>query len=213
MAAGTPLTSGRSLRRLGLLAALMAGLSACNELPDPPALTDEDIYDSPEYVIGALDTVQIFVWRVPELSVTVPVRPDGRISIPLVEDLPAAGKTPSRLARDIETALRAYIQEPKASVVVEQFADQTGSMVQVIGEVANPVSVHYRPQMSVLDVMAAAQGLSEYADGNNAKLIRKVEGEEMTYRVRLEDLLTDGEMTANARVRPGDLIVVPKSLL
>jgi polysaccharide export outer membrane protein len=145
--------------------------------------------------------------------VTVPVRPDGRITMPLIEDLQAAGKTPTHLARDIEEAISPYVQKPRASVVVEGFANQAVQMVKVIGEVARPVTVHYQMHMSVLDVMAEAQGLSEYADGNNAKLIRKKDGQEQTYQLRLKDLLSDGEMTANAKVKPGDLIVVPKSLL
>ncbi len=195
------------------LSAVIATLTGCQTLPPPPELTEEEILNSPEYVIAPLDRVKIFVWRAPDLSGTVPVRPDGRITLPLIEDMQAAGKTPTVLARDIEKAIRPYVQEPKASVVVEGFADQAGQMIKVIGEVAKPATVHYQIHMSVLDVMAEAQGLSEYADGNNAKLIRKKNGEEQTYRLRLNDLLNDGEMSANAKVRPGDLIVVPKSLL
>jgi polysaccharide export outer membrane protein len=188
-------------------------LASCQKLPPPPKLTDKDVLATPEYIIAPLDTVQIFVWRAPDLSVTVPVRPDGRITIPLVEDLGAAGKTPTVLARDIEQALRPFVQDPKASVVVEGFANQTAQMIKVIGEVARPVTMHYQMHMSVLDVMAEAQGLTEYADGNDAKLIRKTEGRESTYQLRLKDLLHDGRMSANAKLRPGDLIVVPKSLL
>ena len=192
---------------------LFAFLAGCVEHPPPPKLTDSDILDAPDYVIAPLDTVQIFVWQAPDLSVTVPVRPDGRITIPLVEDMVAAGKSPTVLARDIELALRPFVQDPKASVVVEGFANQTTQMVKVIGEVARPVTVHYQMHMSVLDVMAEAQGLTEFADGNDAKLIRKVKGQERTYGLKLKDLLDDGRMSANARLRPGDLIVVPKSLL
>lgn len=195
------------------LLAVITGLGGCQQLPPPPELTEDEILSAPEYVIAPLDTVQIFVWRAPDLSVTVPVRPDGRITLPLVEDMQAAGKTPTVLARDIEEAIRPYVQEPQATVVVEDFANQAGQMVKVIGEVAKPVTVHYQVHMSVLDVMAEAQGLAEYADGNNAKLIRKADGEERTYQLRLKDLLDDGEMSANAKLRPGDLIVVPKSLL
>lgn len=201
------------LARCSATVLLLAFFAGCQNLPPPPKLTDDDIVDTPEYVIAPLDTVQIFVWRAPDLSVTVPVRPDGRITIPLVEDLMAAGKSPTVLARDIETSLRPFVQEPKASVVVAGFANQTAQMVKVIGEVARPVTVHYQMHMSVLDVMAEAQGLTEYADGNDAKLIRKEGGRERTYGLKLQDLLDDGEMSANARLRPGDLIVVPKSLL
>lgn len=201
------------IARFCLSFVLLAFLAGCVEHPPPPKLTDNDIIDAPEYVIAPLDVVQIFVWQAPDLSVTVPVRPDGRITIPLVEDLVAAGKSPTILARDIEQALQPFVQEPKASVVVEGFANQTTQMVKVIGEVARPVTVHYQMHMSVLDVMAEAQGLTEFADGNDAKLIRKVKGQERTYGLKLKDLLDDGRMSANARLRPGDLIVVPKSLL
>jgi polysaccharide export outer membrane protein len=206
---------GRALARTRspLAVMILALLVGCQELPPPPKLSDDDILDTPDYVIAPLDTIQIFVWQAPDLSVTVPVRPDGRITIPLVEDLMAAGKSPTVLARDIENALRPFVQEPKAQVVVESFANQTTQMVKVIGEVARPVTVHYQMHMSVLDVMAEAQGLTEYAAGNDAKLIRKVNGRERTYQLRLNDLLDDGKMSANARLRPGDLIVVPKSLL
>ncbi|MEM7042705.1 MAG: XrtA/PEP-CTERM system exopolysaccharide export protein [Pseudomonadota bacterium] len=196
---------------MALLALIV--LAGCQELPPPPKLAEDDVLNTPDYVIAPLDTVQIFVWRAPDLSVTVPVRPDGRITIPLVEDMVAAGKSPSTLARDIEQALRPFVQDPKASVVVENFANQTQQMVKVIGEVAKPVTVHYQMHMSVLDLMAEAQGLTEYADGNDAKLIRKIDGRERTYRLKLNDLLDDGRMSANAKLRPGDLIVVPKSLL
>lgn len=199
-------------RAIGLLSVIF-GLTACQQLPPPPELTEDEILNAPEYVIAPLDRVQIFVWRAPDLSVTVPVRPDGRITMPLVEDMQAAGKTPTVLARDIEEAIRPYVQKPQATVVVEGFANQAGQMIKVIGEVARPVTVHYQIHMSVLDVMAEAQGLTQYADGNGAKLIRKRDGREQTYRLRLKDLLSDGEMSANAKVRPGDLIVVPKSLL
>ncbi len=207
------LSAARGRRHCALALLVVLTFVGCRELPPPPKLTDSDIVTAPEYVIAPLDTVQIFVWRAPELSVTVPVRPDGRITIPLVEDLVAAGKSPTILARDIEEALRPFVQEPKASVVVEGFANQTTQMVKVIGEVARPVTMHYQMHLSVLDVMAEAQGLTEFADGNDAKLIRKANGREQTYQLKLKDLLEDGQMSANAKLRPGDLIVVPKSLL
>ena len=203
----------QALAKLCFAFAFILVFAGCQELPPPPKLTEADVLETPEYAIAPLDTIQIFVWRAPDLSVTVPVRPDGRITIPLVEDLVAAGKSPTVLARDIEEALRPFVQDPKASVVVENFANQTTQMVKVIGEVARPVTVHYQMHMSVLDAMAEAQGLTEYADGNDAKLIRKVNGRERTYQLKLNDLLHDGRMSANAKLRPGDLIVVPKSLL
>lgn len=203
----------RGVAQLSIASFFLLAVAGCQELPPPPKLSEQDLLDTPEYAIAPLDTVQIFVWRAPDLSVTVPVRPDGRITIPLVEDLMAAGKSPTVLARDIEEALRPFVQDPKASVVLSNFANQTAQMIKVIGEVAQPVTLHYQMHMSVLDVLAEAKGLTEYADGNDAKLIRKVNGRERTYQLKLNDLLDDGRMSANAKVRPGDLIVVPKSLL
>lgn len=190
---------------------LMAG---CSSLKPPPALSDEEVFDTPEYTIAPLDTLKVFVWRSPELSVTVPVRPDGRISLPLVEDLQAAGKTPSGLARDIETALKPFIQNPKTSVVMETFADNSAQAVRVLGEVKQPAVVPYRPHITALDAIVAAGGLTEFADGNSAKLIRRGEkGSGKSYGLQLQDLLVDGKMSKNAKLRPGDLIVVPQSLL
>ncbi|MGH1481016.1 MAG: polysaccharide biosynthesis/export family protein [Geminicoccales bacterium] len=194
-----------------LLLAILVAVAGCQQLPPPPELTEDEVLSAPEYLIAPLDRVQIYVWRVPDLSVTVPVRLDGRIILPLVEDMQAAGKTPATLARDIEEAIRPYVQEPRATVVVEGLANEAGQMMMAIGEVAKPVTVHYQIHMSVLVGMAQAQGFSEHADGNNAKLIRKSGGEEQSHRRRLKGLLTDGDMSANGKVRPRDLIVVPKS--
>ena len=195
----------------GLLALLLV---ACSSLESPPELTDEEIFDTPDYAIAPLDTLKIFVFRSPELSVTVPVRPDGRISIPLVEDIQAAGKTPTKLASDIEDALKPFVQNPKTSVVVEEFADNSAQAVRVLGEVKQPAAVPYRPHITALDVVVAAGGLTEFADGNSAKLIRRgPEGSGKSYKLELEDLLIGGVMSKNAKLRPGDLIVVPQSLL
>ncbi|MEM7045053.1 MAG: polysaccharide biosynthesis/export family protein, partial [Pseudomonadota bacterium] len=142
---------------LGFAALSLAG---CSGLEDPPSLSDEEVFDTPEYRIVPLDTLQIFVWRSPELSVTVPVRPDGRISVPLVEELQAAGKTPKQLSRDVEKALKPFVQNPKASVVVESFADNSLQAVQVLGEVRSPAGVPYRPHITVLDVIVASGGLT-----------------------------------------------------
>jgi len=183
-----------------LLLAIFVGVAGCQQLPPPPELTEDEVLSAPQYLMAPLDGVQLSVWRVPDLSVTVPVRPDGRIILPLVEDMQVAGKTPTTLGRDIEEAIRPYVQEPR-------------QMIMAIGEVAQSVTVHYQTHMSVLAGMAQAQGLSEHADGNNAKLIRKSGGGEQTHRRRLKDLLTDGEMSTNGKVRPRDLFVIPKSLI
>lgn len=189
-------------------------VAGCSELEAPPVLSDEEVFDTPDYRIAPLDTLKVFVWRSPELSATVPVRPDGRISIPLVEDLQAAGKTPSDLSRDVETALRPFIQNPRASIVVESFADSSAQAIQVLGEVKQPKEIAYRPHITALDAIVAAGGLTEFANGNSSRLIRRdSEGGGKSYRLELEDLLIDGEIAKNAKLRPGDLIVVPQSLL
>ncbi len=199
----------------GLLLAGMAALSGCGAVapPPPPPLAADEIGATPDYVISPLDTVQVSVWQAPELSVTAPVRPDGRITIPLIEDMPAAGRTPTKLARDIEAALQRFVKQPKVSVVMASFADYADQTVKVIGEVKRPTTIPFRPDLSVLDVLVAAEGLTEFAAGNDAKLIRKVSGQETIYRLRLQELIGDGNIEANAKLRPGDMIVVPKSLL
>jgi polysaccharide export outer membrane protein len=153
------------------------------------------------------------VSRAPDLSVTVPVRPDGRITIPLVEDIDAAGKTATELAREIELKLRPYVQQPSVSIVVAEFADYSQYTVRVVGEAMSPTSVAYRPGLTLLDVMTAAQGLTEFAAGNSAKLVRHAETNEIVYSLRLDDLMRDGDVDANVPVLPGDVIVIPPSLL
>ena len=193
---------------------MLFGIAGCSGLEAPPELSEQEIFNTPEYKIAPLDRIQVFVWRSPELSVTVPVRPDGRISIPLIQDLQAAGKTPSELSSDVETALRPFVQNPKASVVVENFADSSAQAVQVLGEVRQPKVVPYRPHITALDAIVAAGGLTEFARGDGAKLIRRdSDGGGKTYRLELESLLLDGNIAKNVKLRPGDLIVVPQSLL
>lgn len=195
-------------------AALVMLMTGCSSLEKPPELTDEEVFDTPDYVIAPLDTLRVFIWRSPELSATVPVRPDGRISIPLVKDLQAAGRTPTELSAAIEVALRPFVQNPTTSVVVEKFADNSAQAVRILGEVKEPKVIPYRPHITALDAVVAAGGLTEFADGNSAKLIRRDKNSRgKTYRLRLEDLLVDGELSENAKLRPGDLVVVPQSLL
>ena len=156
----------------------------------------------------------VSVWRSPELTTSTLVRPDGKISLPLAGELRAAGQTPLELSADIEKALLAFVQVPKVSVVVEKFSDNDERTVQVLGEVRDPTSVPYRPYITVLDLIVAAGGLTEFADGNSSKLIRRGEkGGGETYRLKLEDLIIEGNLAKNARLRPGDLVVVPSSLL
>ena len=163
-----------------------------------------------DYRIGPGDTLQIFVWRNPELTQTVPVRPDGKISTPLVEDMVAVGKTPSQLARDVETVLAEYIRSPQVNVIVTNPVSAF-SQVKVIGQVTNPQSLPYREGMRVLDAILAAGGLTEFAAGNRGKIVRKVDGKDTEMRVKVEDLVNKGAMKYNLELKPGDVIVVPQS--
>lgn len=166
---------------------------------------------SPDYIIGPGDTLQIFVWRNPELSTSVPVRPDGKVSTPLIEDMVAVGKTPSELARDMEARLGEYIRSPQVNVIVTTPLSAF-SRITVIGQVKTPGDVPYRDGMTVLDVVLAAGGLSEFAAGNRAKLVRKnAAGKTTEKRVRLEDLLKKGKLKENVNVLPGDVLIVPES--
>ncbi len=193
---------------------LLLAVAGCSGLEPPPDLSEDEVFDTPDYRINPLDELQIFVWRSPELSVSVPVRPDGRISIPLAEDLQAAGRTPLELAAAVESALRPFVQNPQASIVVESFADDSVQAVRVLGEVKKPTAIPYRPHITVLDVLVASGGLTEFANGDGATLIRRNEkGGGKSYRLELDALLVDGDMAKNAKLRPGDLIIVPQSLL
>ena len=177
---------------------------------DAPATSALSPDEEASYVIGPGDQLQVFVWRNPELSTMVPVRPDGKISTPLVNDMVAVGKSPAQLSKDIEVVLGEYIRSPQVSVIVLQ-ARSAFSEVRVVGEVQRPQAVPYRSGMTVLDVVLAVGGLNPYAAGNRAKLIRKDNGANTEIRVKLEDLLNDGDMNQNVPVKPGDVLVVPQS--
>ncbi|HQZ81483.1 MAG TPA: polysaccharide export protein [Steroidobacteraceae bacterium] len=165
----------------------------------------------PDYIIGPGDTIQVFVWRNPELSVSVPVRPDGKVSTPLIEDMVAVGKTPSELARDMETKLAEYIRSPQVNVIVTN-PQSAFSKITVVGQVTNPGAVPYREGMTALDVVLAVGGLAEFAAGNRAKLVRKdAKGKAVEKRVRLEDLLKKGKLKENILMMPGDVLIVPES--
>jgi polysaccharide export outer membrane protein len=165
---------------------------------------------SPNYIIGPGDELKVFVWQNPDLSVTVPVRPDGRISTPLDEDMVAVGKTPSELAHDIETKLSEYVRAPHVNVIVIKFAS-VFSQVKVIGQVKKPEAIAYRDGMTVLDAVLAAGGLTEYAAGNRARIVRMVDGTEKDIPVRLSSLVNSGDMSQNLPLKPGDVLVVPES--
>lgn len=205
----------RRLPIFGLLfSILLAGCATAQEsatpAPQPQQPPMEQGSVSPNYLIGPGDTLQVFVWRNPELTTTVPVRPDGKITTPLVQDMVAVGKTPSQLARDIEGVLTEYIRSPQVNVIVSNPVSAF-SKVQVIGQVTNPQSLPYREGMRVLDAILAAGGLAEFAAGNRAKLIRKENGKETEIKVKAQDLLNDGAMQYNYDLKPGDVLVIPQS--
>jgi polysaccharide export outer membrane protein len=166
---------------------------------------------SPDYLIGPGDALQIFVWHNPDLTASVPVRPDGRVSIPLVEDIPCAGKTPTQLARDIEGLLKKYIQDPTVTVIVSSFVGLSTQQIRIVGQAAQPKAIPYRADMSILDAMISVGGLTTYAAGDRSKLVRMVNGQQTTINVRLQDLLEDGDITANVALQPGDIIIIPES--
>ncbi len=163
------------------------------------------------YIIGPGDNVNIFVWRNPEVSQSVPVRPDGKITTPLVEDLQASGKTPTELARDIEDVLSTFIKEPSVTVIVTGFIGPYDQQVRVVGEATQPQALAYKEHMTLLDVMIAVGGLTEYAAGNKSTLVRRVNGEDMSYRVKVKDLIEYGVIDENVYMLPGDVLIIPES--
>lgn len=186
-------------------------LSGCTLFNPYPPLTEVEQITSHDYLIGPGDEVNIIVWRNPEVSMSVPVGPDGKITTPLVENLPASGKTSSQLARDIEETLSKYIQQPVVTVIVTQFVGPYSEQVRVIGEAAQPQALAYRENMTLMDVMIAVGGMTEFAAGNRSRIIRKVDGKQLQFNVRLDDLIRDGDISANAPVLQGDILVIPES--
>jgi polysaccharide biosynthesis/export protein len=201
----------RTIVAWSLMLVALAALVACSSQPTLPPAKAAGYDPSPDYFIGPLDTLNIFVWRNPELSETLPVRPDGRISIPLIEDLPAAGKTPTQLARDIETRLKRYVQDPIVTVIVTAFNGPYARQVRVIGEAAHPQAIPYRENMTLLDVMIAVGGLTQFAAGNRGAVVRTVNDKETSFRVRIADLVKDGDVSANVQMLPGDVLIIPQA--
>lgn len=165
----------------------------------------------PQYLVGPLDAIDVFVWRNPELSRAVTVRPDGRFSMPLIDDIAATGKTPTQLARDIEEQLDQYIQSPIVTVMVGAFAGPFAQQVRVVGSAAVPQSIPYQANMTLLDVMITVGGMTEFAAGNRSTLARVENSSQREYTVRLDDLLKDGDVSANVKIEPGDVIIIPES--
>ena len=166
-----------------------------------------------EYIIGPGDALQIFVWDHEDLSTDVQVRPDGMISTPLVEDLQAAGRTPTQLARDIEGVLSEYVRTPVVTVIMQGFVGEQAQQIRVVGQAVSPQALQFRNGMTVLDVMIEVGGLSEFAAGNRAKIVRKVAEGEVEIKVRLDDLPNDGDISENVAMQPGDVLIIPQSWL
>jgi polysaccharide export outer membrane protein len=195
-----------------LLAAAVLSTAGCGGAPELPPAPPASSLPSAEYRIGPGDSLNIFVWRNPELTVTVPVRPDGRVSIPLVEDVVAIGKTPTSLAREYEQRLGKYIREPLVTVIVSGFVGPIPDQVRIIGEASQPRSLPYRADMTVLDAVIAVGGLTRYAAGNDSLIVRTVNGVQTTYAVHLRDLIRDGDITSNVALQPGDILIIPQRL-
>lgn len=208
----------KNMMAAALLAGMLAGCSSSDVLSSKelrlsaPTTTEAAAAAAPEYLIGPLDNLEIFVWRAPELSTKITVRPDGRISTPLVNDMVAAGKTPSKLAGDLEKELLKYVKTPQVTVIVSDFTSTFDQQVRVIGEAQKPIALPFQSGMTVLDVMVAVGGLTEFAAGNRATLIRGVGEARQSYRLKLDDLLRKGKIAANVPVLPGDVILIPESV-
>lgn len=203
--------------RFGRLAAVLAqglmlvSLSACASYDEAPHIGQDAARPHPTYLIGPGDALQVFVWGNPDLSTTVPVRPDGQITLPLVPVLPVAGKTSVAVAKEIEDELKKYVKNPIVSVMITGFRGPYSQQVRVVGEAAKPQALQYNDGMTVLDVMIQVGGVTQFAAGNRAILVRQENDKEVKYQVRLTDLMNDGDLSANVAVLPGDILVIPQS--
>ncbi len=218
------MTTKKAMLKLGsgLMLALVAGttLAGCaaqgptgTALPPAPFVQNRE-QAGEDYLIGPLDKLTVFVWRNPELGAKVQVRPDGRITTPLIQDMTAVGKTPAQLAVDIKAALATYVKDPLVSVIVEDFSGTYSQQVRIVGATEKPASVPYRANMMLLDAMIAVGGLNQYAAGNRARLVRfdKATGKQTEFAIRIDRLLKRGDASANVRLEPGDVIIIPESV-
>jgi polysaccharide export outer membrane protein len=195
-----------------VLAAAGLGLAACGHSGSKPSAAALATEPAGEYVIGPGDMLSVSVYQSPQLSVNdLPVRPDGRISVPLVSDIVAAGKTPAQLEAELSERLKKYVQVPLVTVMVRSFQGPPDRQVRVIGEATDPQAIPYRDNLTVLDVMIATKGLTKFAAGNSAKILRRVGTKEETIPVRLSDLIKDGDISQNVAMRPGDTLIIPQS--
>jgi polysaccharide export outer membrane protein len=174
-----------------------------------PSLTAS--VDSYQYLIGPGDSLSIFVWRNPDISGSFIVRPDGKVTTSLVEDLEVSGKTPTMLAREVEEKLSKFINNPRVTVSLSRFSGPLSEQVRVIGEAANPSAISYVEKMTLLDLMIAVGGLTEFASGNDAKLVRTVSGQQKTFEIRIDDLIKDGNIEENIDILPGDILIIPEA--
>lgn len=196
----------------GLLAAVLTGLAGCASGPvHPPAPPTLPAALDYTYIIGPGDGLNVSVWRNPELSMSVVVRPDGKVNAPLVDELVAQGKTPEQLAREVEKILGKYVRDPVVTVMVTGFVGPFSEQIRVVGEAARPQFLPYKNKMTLLDVMIVVGGLTDFASGNKATILRTAEGNAQ-YSVRLEDLIKRGDVRANVEMRPGDILIIPQSL-
>lgn len=207
------------ITRLALMLGLAALLAACGggqrattQLPPASGMASAETLPD-NYIIGPLDSLNIFVWRNPELTTNVAVRPDGRITVPLISDLPAAGKTPTQLAADIKVKLGEYITDPVVQVIVSSFSGPFSQQIRIVGEAARPQAIPYRANMTLLDAMIAVGGLTQYASGNRATLIRtdRATGKQTEFALKIGRLIKEGDPKANVRLAPGDVILIPES--
>ncbi|HWY63686.1 MAG TPA: XrtA/PEP-CTERM system exopolysaccharide export protein [Rhizomicrobium sp.] len=198
---------GRAWAQMAAAATIVL-VSLCGFAVAQPAAPPSD---TSKYIIGPGDTLQISVWHNPELSTTAPVRPDGRISTPLVTDVVAAGRTSEELGHDIEARLKKYVSDPLVTVIVSSFIGPYNQQVRIVGEATTPKALPYLAHMTVLDAMISVGGLTPYASGNRAKLVRRVNGKEVETTLRISDLLKSGDLSANAELQPGDIIIIPQS--
>ena len=217
MASFPSLRVARAALVCGIASTALAGCASTGGgAPQLPSATFVQNQEGPgeEYIIGPLDELQIFVWRNPELGGKVQVRPDGRITTPLITDMPAVGKTPTMLQQDIKLQLSQYITDPIVSVIVTTFNSTFSQQVRVVGATEKPASIPFRANMTVLDAMIAVGGLGDYAAGNKARLVRfdKGSGKQQEFGLRLNDLIKRGDIKANVRLQPGDVIIIPESM-
>ena len=201
-------TGQKMLRGLIALVAAVVLVGCASGPKYPPAPTTAAASDY-NYIVGPGDSLNIIVWRNPELSMSVPVRPDGKVTTPLVDELIAQGKNSSEIARDVEKALSKYVRDPIVTVIVTSFVGPYSEQIRVVGEAAKPQFLPYKQKMTLLDVMIAVGGLTDFADGNAASILRAAEGDKR-YAVRIKDLIKRGDLSANVEMRPGDVLVIPQ---